>query len=147
MPIRKHKGINQKTGKLKKGYKYSGKKLKSGLKEIVKVKSQVGGVKFREKVTVKLIPENDCPYERRMRLHRFYDEEGVKQKLWKCDNDQEEYTTENGFPCCKRKGSHFNVSRSGEPVVKLKQFRKLKGPKPKLVTRRVGKFKVQKIEY
>jgi hypothetical protein len=34
--IRKHKGINQKTGKLKKGYKYSGKKLKSGLREIIK---------------------------------------------------------------------------------------------------------------
>ena len=38
MKIRKHSGINQKTGKLKKGYKYSGKKLKSGLSQIVKVK-------------------------------------------------------------------------------------------------------------
>lgn len=36
--IRKHKGINQKTGKLKKGYRYSGKKFKNGLSEIVKVK-------------------------------------------------------------------------------------------------------------
>ena len=27
MPIRKHRGIDQTTGKLKKGYKYSGKKL------------------------------------------------------------------------------------------------------------------------
>ena len=35
--IRKHKGINQKTGRLNKGYKYSSKKLKSGLKKIVKV--------------------------------------------------------------------------------------------------------------
>ena len=35
--IRKHPGINQQTGKLKKGYKYSG-KLKSGLSKIVKVK-------------------------------------------------------------------------------------------------------------
>ena len=34
--IRKHKGINQKTGRLNKGYKYSGKKTKSGLKIIVK---------------------------------------------------------------------------------------------------------------
>jgi len=34
--IRKHKGINQKTGRLNKGYKYSDKKLKSGLKKIVK---------------------------------------------------------------------------------------------------------------
>lgn len=35
--IRKHKGINQITGKLNKGYKYSGKKLKNGLGEIVKI--------------------------------------------------------------------------------------------------------------
>jgi len=33
---RKHQGINQTTGKLKKGYKY-GKKLKSGLRQVVKV--------------------------------------------------------------------------------------------------------------
>ena len=39
MPLfRKHSGINQNTGKLKKGYKYSGKKLKSGLPQIVKSK-------------------------------------------------------------------------------------------------------------
>ena len=45
MAIRKHKGINQQTGKLKPGYKYSGKKLKSGLPQIVKVqkKNQKGG--------------------------------------------------------------------------------------------------------
>ena len=47
--LRKHKGINQQTGKLKKGYKYSGKKLKSGLPQIVKInkrnkrKTQKGG--------------------------------------------------------------------------------------------------------
>ena len=35
--IRKHKGINQSTGRLKAGYKYSGKKLKSGLPEIVRI--------------------------------------------------------------------------------------------------------------
>jgi serine/threonine protein kinase len=35
--IRKHKGINQQTGKLKKGYKYSGKKLKNGLPQIIKI--------------------------------------------------------------------------------------------------------------
>ena len=35
---RKHKGINKKTGRLKKGYKYSGKILKSGLKQIIKKK-------------------------------------------------------------------------------------------------------------
>ena len=38
--IRKHKGINQKTGRLNKGYKYSSKVLKSGLKEIVKVQTK-----------------------------------------------------------------------------------------------------------
>jgi len=36
---RKHKGINQQTGRLKKGYKYSG-KLKSGLSKIVKMRSK-----------------------------------------------------------------------------------------------------------
>lgn len=35
--IRKHSGVNQQTGRLKKGYKYSGKKLKSGLPQIVKI--------------------------------------------------------------------------------------------------------------
>jgi len=34
--FRKHKGINQNTGKLNKGYKYSGKRLKSGMLEIKK---------------------------------------------------------------------------------------------------------------
>lgn len=38
--IRKHKGINQQSGKLKKGFKYSNKKLKSGLSQIIKIKSQ-----------------------------------------------------------------------------------------------------------
>ena len=36
--IRKHQGINQQTGRLKKGFRYSGKTLKSGLKQIVKQK-------------------------------------------------------------------------------------------------------------
>lgn len=38
--IRKHTGINQQTGRLKKGYKYSGKKLKSGLSEIKKIRKK-----------------------------------------------------------------------------------------------------------
>lgn len=41
--IRKHQGINKKTGKLKKGYKYSGKKIKSGLRKIVQTKSTCKG--------------------------------------------------------------------------------------------------------
>ena len=36
--IRKHRGINQTTGKLKKGYKYSGKRLRNGLPEILKIR-------------------------------------------------------------------------------------------------------------
>ena len=41
--VRKHQGINQtggNKGKLKKGYRYSGKKLKSGLPQIIKCKSK-----------------------------------------------------------------------------------------------------------
>ena len=34
--MRKHSGINKKTGRLKKGYKYSGKKLKNGSPQIIK---------------------------------------------------------------------------------------------------------------
>jgi len=43
MNVRKHCGINQQTGRLKKGYKYSGKKLKSGLPQIVKSIEQCQG--------------------------------------------------------------------------------------------------------
>ena len=37
--VRKHQGINPKTGRLKRGWKYSGKKLKSGLPQIVRSKA------------------------------------------------------------------------------------------------------------
>jgi len=47
MKIRKHIGINQKTGKLKKGYRYSGRRLKNGSAEIVRV--LVGGGKASTK--------------------------------------------------------------------------------------------------
>ena len=43
MTVRKHRGINQfggKIGKLKKGYKYSGKTLKNGKPEIIKIKKR-----------------------------------------------------------------------------------------------------------
>ena len=46
--IRKHSGINQQTGRLKKGYKYSGKKLKSGLPKIIKI-TKGGGLKFKQR--------------------------------------------------------------------------------------------------
>ena len=53
--IRKHKGIHQiggKVGKLKKGYKYSGKTLKNGKPQIIKVKSkkQISKVKSKSQI-------------------------------------------------------------------------------------------------
>jgi hypothetical protein len=54
--IRKHRGINQQTGRLKKGFKYSGKTLKSGLKEIVASKTTCKGhlsVKIRKNIKEK----------------------------------------------------------------------------------------------
>ncbi len=41
--VRKHQGIIQtggNTGRLRKGYRYSGKKLKSGLPQIIKIKKK-----------------------------------------------------------------------------------------------------------
>ena len=38
--MRKHSGINQSTGRLRKGYRYPGKKLKSGLPQIIKIKKK-----------------------------------------------------------------------------------------------------------
>ena len=40
--VRKHRGINSRTGKLKKGYRYSGRRLASGVAEIVKEMSGGG---------------------------------------------------------------------------------------------------------
>ena len=57
--IRKHKGINQKTGRLNKGYKYSGACSKTGLKQIVKkpvkkpVKKMKGGAKSTKDSRIK----------------------------------------------------------------------------------------------
>jgi len=69
--VRKHRGIHQtggKAGKLKKGYKYSGKKLKNGLPQIVKAKSkknkkQTGGNPACQPTPCpppSPIPEPDC---------------------------------------------------------------------------------------
>lgn len=38
--MRQHQGINKNTGRLKKGYKYTGSTLKSGIKEIKKTKEK-----------------------------------------------------------------------------------------------------------
>jgi len=74
---RKHQGIIQSggnKGKLKKGYKYSGKKLKSGLPQILKVtkkknKSQRGGlsespVKYDDDLTKLLVANGNNPPDR-----------------------------------------------------------------------------------
>lgn len=47
--IRRHKGINQKTGRLKKGFKYTGKKTKTGLPIISKIKLQIKRKKVKGK--------------------------------------------------------------------------------------------------
>ena len=53
--VRKHKGINQQTGRLKKGYKYSGRKLSNGLSEIVKINKSVARKKTcKQKVSSKI---------------------------------------------------------------------------------------------
>ena len=58
---RKHSGINQTTGKLKKGYKYSG-KLKSGLSRIIKVTKvkKGGGLKFKQRGPTSEKLYNNC---------------------------------------------------------------------------------------
>ena len=63
--IRKHFGINKKTGKLKKGFKYSGKKLKSGIPQIIKTqkyKQKTGG-KYISRGTYgcAVTPAYQCP--------------------------------------------------------------------------------------
>lgn len=50
--IRKHSGINQLTGRLKKGYRYSGEKLKSGLPRIVKSKIKKNKMKGGKQFTI-----------------------------------------------------------------------------------------------
>ena len=120
MPIRKHRGINQKTGRLKKGYTYSNQKLKSGLKKIIKVQKGGQGIlkkkptkpsrfkvqilrdlHFDENVNVKKIPKNDCPATHRVRSIRGKSD-GRTNKLWSCNSDKDEYTTATGFRCCKK---------------------------------------------
>ena len=49
--VRKHKGIDQRTGRLKKGYRYTGKKTKTGLPIIEKIRVQV---KINKKGIMKL---------------------------------------------------------------------------------------------
>ena len=95
MKIRKHKGINQQTGKLKKGFKYSGKKLKSGLPEIIRVKKQKGG-KVLGKGSYGCVIEPAIPCSKKLKENvvskigldpdeRDYDEFNIGKKLSKID--------------------------------------------------------------
>lgn len=55
--VRKHSGVNQQTGRLKKGFKYSGKKLKNGLPQIIKSKLTCKGhlaMKIRKNIHEKI---------------------------------------------------------------------------------------------
>jgi len=62
--MRKHKGINQKTGKLNKGWEYTNKILKNGYKQIVRKK-----IKHRSKSK----RSGDCICERNRSIdRRFY---------------------------------------------------------------------------
>ena len=54
--VRKHKGIQQtggNKGQLKKGYRYSGKKLKSGIPEIIKITNEISRTGGRIKHKIK----------------------------------------------------------------------------------------------
>lgn len=138
MKIRKHRGINQKTGTLKKGFKYQG-RFKSGLAKIVKVKSKVKSKKgggpgilrkrvgrfdvkkdysdtpltFSETVTIKKQPFNDCPREFRLTQHKIIDTEG-QMKKWMCNEGYNEYMTPNNIPCCKKRFKVFFDDEPGE---------------------------------
>lgn len=156
--IRKHKGINQKTGRLKKGYRYSGKKLKSGLPEIVKItqnKKQKGGISFDENVNIVETKFNDCPKKQRVKQQKIKDSEGMKQKIWGCKNKEDEFITKNGFPCCKE--GRFEIQllypeEKGLLKSKLKKPEKL-SKKNKKIKLKYKRFKpkskdlvVQKVE-
>ena len=69
MPIRKHKGINQKTGKLKRGYKYTGKKLKSGLPQIVKIQKG-GGVMDKIKGQIEFNKKDGKAYPEKNKIFK-----------------------------------------------------------------------------
>ena len=95
MKIRKHKGINQQTGKLKKGFKYSGRKLKSGLPEIVRIKKQKGG-KVLGKGSYGCVIQPAIPCSKKLGVdmvskvgldpsERDYDEVYIGQQLSKID--------------------------------------------------------------
>lgn len=120
--MRKHKGINQKTGKLKKGYKYSGKKLKNGLPAIV----QTGG-------------------NSKKKVFRQKNKEEAKYK--KCKNHSDcgrkmSYCCPNNSPIpgycrkdvmgCYTKGINSRKRRGNLSPTKLKELRKNMGKNVKL---------------
>lgn len=152
--MRKHKGINQTTGRLKKGYKYSGRKLKSGLSQIIKIqnkkikrggnnsflKKKIGRftvskdydnkkISFDENVKVKKQPFNDCPKQYRVSGMTDIDNENHITKKWKCRPGFTEFITQNGHRCCapRKIGYQLNKpTRYGNFDSKLKNPNKLK---------------------
>lgn len=130
MKIRKHQGINQKTGKLKKGFKYQG-HLKSGLSRIVKVKKGGGILHFDQNVNIVKGDLNDCPKDFRLEMYTIRDDEGVKIKRWKCKENYEEYLTDNGIRCCKDTKMKV-IKRESKFGSKLKHPEILKPPKIKI---------------
>lgn len=116
--MRKHSGINKKTGKLKKGYKYSGKKLKSGLSQIVKTQKGGGKKVFK-------------PKDGKEKKYR-------NCKIHECKTDVMSYCCEKGTPAegycrinkddCFKKGIMFAKPRKGNlSIEKLKKLRKNMG--------------------
>lgn len=151
--MRKHKGINQKNGRLKKGYKYSGKKLKSGLSQIIKgggglnpnAKSfyPKGHLTFDEKVKVVNTDFNDCPPRNRVKQRKLTDEEGVRIKKWGCEKNEQEFKTLRGYPCCKK--GRFRVELT-KPALTLRKASKSKTPQILSSKERKLKFKNKSIK-
>jgi len=80
---RKHQGINQTTGKLNKGYKY-GKKLKSGLRQVVKVSKKTKSKPARRRQIGGIPPTADQLQFIRVRKAKLYDDfNNTKDKIKK----------------------------------------------------------------
>ena len=134
--MRKHSGINQQTGRLKKGYKYSG-KLKSGLSRIIKVTKVKKGGATNTKIKQKGKYENtyqDCNVvgcrAPQMKHCCAY---GTKaQGYCRVHKDQ---CSDVGMSMSKRKG---NVSKE-----KLADLRKNMKPKKKPKTKKIGRFTIE----
>ena len=59
-------------------------------------------VNFDQWTFVAQVPNNDCPKNRRVRMYKKVDEDGVRVRLWACPPNMKEYQTKNGQRCCKK---------------------------------------------